>query len=87
LRDDLEVIMISEAELTSLSYPDAPMMKTEVPGPKVRKLLDESVKYEPLTWGAGAFPLIMEEGRGSTVKDADGNLFIDMAAGVAVNAV
>ena len=79
--------MISEAELYSLSYPDAPMMKTEIPGPKVQKFLDESAKYEPLTRGAGAFPLIMEEGRGSTVKDADGNLFIDMAAGVAVNAV
>ena len=79
--------MISEAELYTLSYPDAPKMKTEVPGPKVRKLMDESAKYEPLTRGAGAFPLIMEEGRGSTVKDADGNLFIDMAAGVAVNAV
>jgi 4-aminobutyrate aminotransferase len=79
--------MISEAELISLSYPDAPKMKTEVPGPIVQELLDESAKYEPLTRGAGAFPLIMEEGRGSTVKDADGNLFIDMAAGVAVNAV
>ncbi|MBN2240182.1 MAG: aspartate aminotransferase family protein [Dehalococcoidales bacterium] len=79
--------MIGETELHSLSYPDAPKMKTEVPGPKVRQLLEESAKYEPLTRGAGGFPLIMEEGRGSTVKDADGNLFIDMAAGVAVNAV
>ena len=79
--------MITETELSSLSYTDAPKMKTEVPGPKVQKLLEESAKYEPLTRGAGGFPLIMEEGRGSTVKDADGNLFIDMAAGVAVNAV
>ena len=47
----------------------------------------ESAEFEPLTRGAGGFPLIMEEGRGSTVKDADGNVFIDMAAGVAVNAV
>lgn len=79
--------MISEAELSRLSYPGAPRMVTKVPGPKVQKLLEESAKYEPLTRGAGVFPLIMEEGRGSTVKDADGNLFIDMAAGVAVNAV
>jgi 4-aminobutyrate aminotransferase len=79
--------MISEAELSKLSYPDAPRMVTMVPGPRVKKLLEESAKYESLTRGAGAFPLIMEEGRGSTVKDADGNLFIDMSAGVAVNAV
>ena len=62
-------------------------MLTGVPGPKVKNLLVESAEYEPLTRGAGAFPIIMEEGRGSTVKDADGNIFIDMAAGVAVNAV
>ncbi len=79
--------MISETELAKLSFPNAPKMVTKVPGPRVRKLLAESAKYEPLTRGAGAFPLVMEEGRGSTVKDADGNLFIDMAAGVAVNAV
>jgi 4-aminobutyrate aminotransferase len=79
--------MISETELAKLSYPEAPKMITAVPGPHVQKLLAESAEYEPLTRGAGAFPLIMEEGRGSTVKDADGNLFIDMAAGVAVNAV
>jgi 4-aminobutyrate aminotransferase len=79
--------MISEAELAKLSYPGAPRMVTSVPGPKVQALLAESAKYEPLTRGAGAFPLIMEEGFGATVKDADGNLYIDMAAGVAVNAV
>jgi len=79
--------MISETELAGLSYPDAPKMVTSVPGPKVQKLLKESAEFEPLTRGAGGFPLIMEEGRGSTVKDADGNMFIDMAAGVAVNAV
>ena len=79
--------MISEIELAGLSYPDAPKMITRVPGPKVQKLMAESVRYEALTRGAGRFPLVMEEGRGSTVKDADGNIFIDMAAGVAVNAV
>ena len=79
--------MISEAELAKLSYPGAPKMVTKVPGPKVQKLLAESAKYETLARGGGSFPVIMEEGRGSTTKDADGNIFIDMSAGVAVNAV
>jgi 4-aminobutyrate aminotransferase len=79
--------MISEAELAKLSYTEAPKMVTKVPGPKVQKLMAESAKYEALTRGGGNFPLIMEEGKGATVKDADGNIFIDMAAGVAVNAV
>ena len=79
--------MITEAELAKLSYSEAPRMVTRVPGPKVQKLLAESAKYEALTRGGGSFPILMEEGRGSTVKDVDGNIFIDMSAGVAVNSV
>jgi 4-aminobutyrate aminotransferase len=79
--------MISESELIKLSYPEAPKMATRVPGPKVQKLLSESARYEAMTRGGGNAPVIMEEGRGATVKDPDGNIFIDMAAGVAVNTV
>ena len=79
--------MITESELQALSYPGAPNMVTEVPGPKVTALMAESAKYESCTRGGGGFPVILEQGKGSTVFDADGNLYIDMAAGVAVNAV
>src|SRR5512146_2841307 len=79
--------MISEAELMALSYPDAPKMMTTVPGPQVTALMEESAKYEAFTRGGGGFPVILAEGMGATAKDADGNLYIDMAAGVAVNAV
>jgi 4-aminobutyrate aminotransferase len=47
----------------------------------------ESAKYEAFTRGGAGFPVILEAGKGATAKDADGNLYIDMAAGVAVNAV
>ena len=76
-----------EAELMELSWPDAPQMVTEAPGPKVLALMEESAKYESFTRGGGGFPVILEQGKGVTVKDADGNMYIDMAAGVAVNAV
>jgi 4-aminobutyrate aminotransferase len=79
--------MISEAELMKLSYPNAPKMVTKVPGPKVKSLMAESAKYEAFTRGGGGFPVILSEGKGATVKDADDNMFIDMAAGVAVTAV
>jgi 4-aminobutyrate aminotransferase len=79
--------MILESELAKLSHMEAPKMVTKVPGPKVQELLEESAKYEALTRGGGSFPMIMEEGRGATIKDADGNLYIDMSAGVAVNAI
>jgi len=79
--------MISETELLELSFPDAPKMLTSVPGPNVAALMEESARYEAYTRGGGGFPVILSEGKGATAKDADGNLYIDMAAGVAVNAV
>jgi 4-aminobutyrate aminotransferase len=79
--------MISEEELAKLSYFEAPKMITRVPGPQTLKLLEESAKYEAITRGGGNSPIIMAEGKGATVRDADGNTYIDMSAGVAVNAV
>jgi 4-aminobutyrate aminotransferase len=76
-----------EAQLMALSWEGAPSMVTEAPGPKVVALMEESAKYESFTRGGGGFPVILSEGKGVTVKDADGNMYIDMAAGVAVNAV
>ncbi len=79
--------MISEAELKELSFPDAPQVVTAIPGPKVVALMAESARYEAFTRGGADFPVILEQGKGATARDADGNLYIDMAAGVAVNAV
>jgi len=78
---------ILEAELKALSWEDAPKMVTEAPGPQVQALMAESARYESFTRGGGGFPVILSDGKGVTVKDPDGNLYIDMAAGVAVNAV
>ena len=80
--------MISEHELKALSYPDAPRIETDtIPGPKTQKALEDSFKYESMARGAGRFPCVFDEGMGATVRDPDGNLYIDMAGGVAVNAV
>jgi 4-aminobutyrate aminotransferase len=76
-----------EAALKELSWEGAPKMITEAPGPQVKALMEESAKYESFTRGGGGFPVILSDGKGVTVKDPDGNLYIDMAAGVAVNAV
>lgn len=80
--------MISEAELAKLSWPGAPKIITRtVPGPKGKKLLAEAWKTESMTRGGGDFPLVFDEGLGITVKDPDGNLYIDISAGVGVNSV
>ncbi len=80
--------MISEKELAKLSYPEAPkMVSATFPGPKTKKILKQEGKYESMTRGAGAFPVVWDEGRGATIKDPDGNIYIDVTAGVAVNSV
>ena len=79
--------MISEKDLAELSYPEAPVIKTAIPGPKGTKYLEDSIAYESMARGGGRFPMVFAEGRGSTVKDPDGNVFIDITAGVAVNSV
>jgi len=80
--------MISEEELARLSYPYAPKIVTKIPGPKSQKILRDAPKYESMTRPpGGAIPPIYDEGMGATVKDPDDNIYIDMAAGVAVSAV
>ncbi|MFT5349310.1 MAG: 4-aminobutyrate aminotransferase [Planctomycetota bacterium] len=80
--------MISEQELAELSFADAPKIITDtVPGPETSKLLAEAPDYESMTRGGGGFPLVFDIGKGVTVKDPDGNLYIDVSAGVGVNSV
>ncbi len=80
--------MVNEKELAGLSYNDAPKIVTKkIPGPKSQKYLKKSFTYESMARGAGRFPLVFKEGKGTTIKDADGNVYIDITAGVAVNSV
>lgn len=78
---------IDEKVLAELNLPTAPLMKTAVPGPQATEWLARAGKVESMARGAGRFPLVFAEGLGSTVTDPDGNVFIDLAAGVAVSSV
>ena len=80
--------MITEQELAELSFADAPKIVTDnVPGPKGAALLTEAPEFESMTRGGGGFPLVFDVGKGVTVKDPDGNLYIDVSAGVGVSSV
>ena len=80
--------MIKEKDLAELSYPKAPIIVTStVPGPKAQKILEDSRQYESMARGGGGFPLVFNEGKGATIKDPDGNVYIDITAGVAVTSV
>jgi 4-aminobutyrate aminotransferase len=61
-----------------------PHIITELPGPKARAHIafDESVTSPSLP---RAYPIVPVRGDGLTVEDIDGNLFLDFAAGIAVN--
>jgi 4-aminobutyrate aminotransferase/(S)-3-amino-2-methylpropionate transaminase len=56
-------------------------LRTEIPGPKSRAILErkERVIADPLSIYA---PVVVAEGRGSTLTDVDGNTFIDFTGGV-----
>lgn len=80
--------MVNEKDLEKLSFMDAPKIITnEVPGPKAKESLEDSFKYESMARGGGKFPFVFSEGKGATVTDPDGNLMLDITAGVAVNSV
>jgi 4-aminobutyrate aminotransferase len=61
-----------------------PHIVTKLPGPKARA----HVAFDE-TWTSPslprAYPLVPVRGEGSTIEDIDGNLFLDFAAGIAVN--
>jgi len=62
----------------------APDLVTEIPGPFARA----HVEYDE-TWTSRslprAYPIVPVRGEGLTIEDIDGNLFLDFAAGIAVN--
>lgn len=78
-----------EEEMRSLSYPEAPTIITkEIPGPRAKEFLSKVYDLETITLLAPyVIPFVWSEARGATIMDPDGNVFIDMTAGVAVNAV
>ena len=56
-------------------------LKTAIPGPKSREILSrkEAVVADPLSV---FLPVVIQEGRGATLTDVDGNTFIDFTGGV-----
>src|SRR5215212_7067438 len=61
-----------------------PHIKTPLPGPNAAAIIarDKTVVSPSYTRG---YPLVIERGFGAWVEDVDGNVFLDCAAGIAVN--
>lgn len=76
--------MVAGPPIEQLHYSDAPNVES-VPGPRSKKLLE---KQRQIDSSAVSYPedipVAFEEGKGATVRDVDGNTYIDMFAGIGV---
>lgn len=66
---------------TSRPVPD---IRTALPGPEGQKVLDRDAAVTSPSLPR-AYPLVPKRASGSTMEDVDGNLFLDLNAGIAVN--
>ncbi len=68
-----------------LHFDEAPNVETSIPGPNSKELLERQKQVDS---SAVAYPrdvpIALAEGRGSTLEDADGNVFLDFFAGIGV---
>ncbi|MBZ5557511.1 MAG: acetyl ornithine aminotransferase family protein [Acidobacteriia bacterium] len=61
-----------------------PSIRTSLPGPKAKAIIERDAAVVSPSYTRG-YPLVIERGSGATVEDVDGNVFLDCAAGIAVN--
>ena len=63
---------------------NAPDIKTALPGPKAKAIIDKDARFVSPSYTRD-YPLVIARGEGAVVEDVDGNVFLDCAAGIAVN--
>ena len=75
---------VSTDASTNQAAPSAPLLVTEIPGPRARAHVefDQRVTSPSLP---RAYPLVPVRGEGCVIEDIDGNRFLDFSAGIAVN--
>src|SRR5690242_8733147 len=60
-----------------------PEIRTELPGPKAKKLIEADERFTSPSY-TRVYPLAVASGSGATIEDVDGNRFLDFTAGIAV---
>jgi diaminobutyrate-2-oxoglutarate transaminase len=72
-------------DFRKLHFSDAPNMVVEPPGPKAKEILAEQAEIEGnAVYYPKVLPFVPEEGLGATIRDVDGNTYIDFSSGVSV---
>lgn len=69
---------------TTMAPPRRPEIKTALPGPRGRKIIEADAQFVTPSYPRPSFKLVVERARGVWVEDVDGNIFLDCNAGVAV---
>ena len=67
-----------------LAPPKRPEIKTALPGPNGKKIIEADAKFVNPSYPRPSFKLVAERASGVWVEDVDGNIFLDCNAGVAV---
>ena len=67
-----------------MAPPKRPSIKTELPGPKGKKVIEADAQFVNPSYPRPSFKLVAERAQGVWVEDVDGNVFLDCNAGVAV---
>src|SRR6056297_265338 len=71
-----------------LSNTDAPQIKIAPPGPKSQEILDfQNASESSAVSYAKGMPMALARGKGATLEDVDGNIYIDMFGGAGVMAL
>ena len=75
-------------DFSALSFDQAPLIKVTPPGPESNKYLSFQSSHESsaVSYSRG-MPMALKRGRGATLEDVDGNVFIDCFGGAGVMAV
>src|SRR5258706_6404658 len=73
-----------EKMMSTAIAPKKPEIKTELPGPKGRAIIEADAQFVTPSYPRPAFKLVADHGKGVWVTDVDGNVFLDCNAGVAV---
>src|SRR3954468_16813255 len=68
---------------TMTSNPAGPKLKTKLPGPNAKRIIDADDKFMSPSY-TRSYPLVAKRGRGAMIEDVDGNEFLDFSAGIAV---
>src|SRR5690606_32779385 len=75
----------SQTPEIAMTYTKVPDLKMPLPGPKAKAVIEADNKYISPSYTRG-YPMVIVRGRGLAAEDVDGNVFLDMTAGIAVNA-